>query len=295
MSGGTILVTGAAGFVGRHLCAKLKAEGISYVSIDTQASDLGSPVDLRDRSAVAGLFEQQQIAGVIHLAAILPTAARRNPQLATEVNIDASCNLIDEAAKAGVKRFLFGSSMGIYGREGKNVPLDEEIAPTPSDVYGGAKRYVELYGENLGQTGGFAFVSLRIATVVGLGVRNTASPWRSQIFDPAVQQVHIPCGSDAMLSLVHVEDVAEMLFLLASRETLLHTRYNTPAENWRSGDLKRTIESLPGSQTIVLQDGIGSPTPPVSNGASFAAEFHYRARPILDRLQAARRPSEALL
>ena len=105
----------------------------------------------------------------------------------------------------------------------------------------------------------------------------------------------MPCGREAVLSLVHVEDVAEMLLLLASRERLLHRRYNTPAENWRAGDLKQAIESLSASRRVALQDGAGAPTPPVSNGERFTTEFDYRARPILERLRAAHRPSEALL
>lgn len=290
MKSRAILVTGAAGFVGRHLCQELAAKEIPYIGVDNQAADAPGghlPIDIRDRDAVGDLFRSHEVEVVIHLAAILPTAARKNPKLATEVNILGSCNLLEAAAQAGVSRFVFGSSMGVYGREGNNVPLDEEVTAAPTDVYGGTKRYIELYGENLANTGALKFLSLRIATVVGLGVRNTASPWRSQIFEPAVNLTAIPCGADAVLSLVHAEDAAAMLAALALREDLVHRTYNTPADNWRAGDLKTMIESISPLKHVLLDEGDGRATPPVADGTRLEVELYRRSRPLTDRLRAA--------
>lgn len=62
--------------------------------------------------------------------------------------------------------------------------------------------------------------ALRIATVVGSGARHTASPWRSEIFEKLgttlEQRIVLPFAADSMISIVHVEDAARMLVLLAT-------------------------------------------------------------------------------
>lgn len=269
------------------MCRLLGARGLPYLGIDCQSAEPSAAVDIRQKDAVTALFHQHAFDVVIHLAAILPTAAREDPGLATAVNIDGSRNLLEAALQTGASRFVFGSSTAIYGIEGKNVPLNEEVEPTPTEIYGGSKRFVELYGENMARSGALKFVSLRIATVVGLGVRNTASPWRSEIFEPQAKEITIPCGAQAVLSMVHVEDVASMLVTLATTSELQHARYNTPAEDWRAAELKQFLESLPVPKRVVLDEGIGRPTPPVSDGSRFAAEFHTKMRPVSDRLREA--------
>jgi nucleoside-diphosphate-sugar epimerase len=289
MNQDTILVTGAAGLIGSHLCRQLAAERIPYLATDLPNSefhdDRFTALDLRNRDAIATLFASQRVSTVIHLAAILPTAARNHPELATQVNVLGSCNLVEIAATNGVSRFLFGSSMAVYGLTSHNASCTEGTSAKPEDIYGAAKRYIELYGMNTVATRDLEFVSLRIATVVGLGARNTASPWRSQIFDPLATQITIPCGAEAVLSTVHAEDVAEILTIMAKADSLQEKIYNTPAERWRAGDLKARIESLRPSVHITLDEGSGRPTPPVTDGARFQSEFHYSMRPILERLR----------
>ena len=136
-----ILVTGAAGFLGRYLCAHLRSERLAYIGIDRDTCDI------RDASAVAQLFRTNQIDSVIHLAAVLPSAAQLDPAHATSVNIQGSLHLLEAAARSGVSRFVFGSSGSVYGSARGERPLTEEDRPAPTDIYGAAKRYVEMCGE----------------------------------------------------------------------------------------------------------------------------------------------------
>src|SRR5207245_10947840 len=118
-------------------------------------------------------------------------------------------------------------------------PVTEDDPAGPDELYGASKRAVELIGESLSEKGAFEFVALRIARVVGPGIKKTSSPWRSQIFE-AVQQsesIRIPFSPDAMLSLVHVEDVARMLFTLVTSTAVNRFVYNTPADIWEEKEL----------------------------------------------------------
>jgi nucleoside-diphosphate-sugar epimerase len=260
-----ILVTGAQGFLGRAVCAQ-------------QSSAIGTdlPCDITDRAAVDGIFRGQAFDAVIHLAGRLPSACRADPGLAARVNVMGSLNLIEAAVQARVRRFVFGSSISVYD---------------PTDLYGAGKRYVEIVGETLAARGDLSFVALRIATVVGAGARRTASPWRAEIFEKLgtgrPQHIVIPFDAEAQLSLVHVEDVARMLNLLATRPDSPSMFYDSPAENWTAGALQQAIQALDSDVTVDL-DSTSQKTPPTADGSRFTRDLAWQSRPLADRLAAAR-------
>ncbi len=263
-----ILVTGADGFLGRRVCRQLAQAGRDFIGADKRPAP---PCDITDSGSVARLFESHAIDSVIHLAAMLQSACRLNPAAATRVNVVGSANLLEAAAQSGVRRFVFGSSISVYA------------AADPPDLYGAGKRYIETYGLTLARANRLDFVALRIATVVGEGARGTASPWRSEIFERPRREIVIPFAADAMLSLVHVEDAARMLVLLATRPSVASPIYDSPAENWRMGDLKRLVESRDAGLRIELREGASAPAP-LANGAAFAREFAFELVPLASRV-----------
>lgn len=192
--------------------------------------------------------------------------------------------------RAGEKRFVFASSMSVYGSRNPKQPLSEDDPAAPDEVYGGAKRAIELIGENLSKTGTIQFIALRIARVVGPGIRKTSSPWRSQIFEarPNSQTIGIPFSPNAVLSLVHVEDVARMLILLLDAAHLRHCVYNTPVEVWHAKQLSEVVENIRGVP-VELDSDAGHGGGPICDGSRFAEEFGFRAPAIRERLSRATR------
>ena len=277
-----ILVTGAAGFLGRYLCARLREEKISHVGIDRDSCDI------RDASAVAQVFRTHPIDAVIHLAAVLPSAARLDPAHATSVNIQGSLHLLEAAARAGVRRFVFGSSGSVYGSARGGPTLTEEDRPAPTDIYGAAKRYVEMCGEIIATSNGFQFVSLRLAIVVGPDARSATSPWRSEIFEkPGTGDRHritLPFKPDAILSMIHVEDVARILVLLVTQGSP-DIVYNSPSENWTAQSLKDFVENLDRNITVELLPG-DRIAAAVADGTKFVRDFAWAAPSLADRLTA---------
>jgi len=181
-----IRVTGAAGFVGRHVCSLLSGQGAELLAVDRVCR---GPVawqtatgELTDDAFLSALFAGRRIDLVIHLASLLNGASRRQPQEALRVNVGASLSLIELAVRTRVGRFVYGSSISAYGTrrlaEGARVSEAEPAAPT--DVYGVTKRYVEIVGETSHRQGALGFVSLRMPIVVGADASGTASPWRSR-------------------------------------------------------------------------------------------------------------------
>ena len=135
-----ILVTGASGFVGRHLLPALEA---SFAGVEVFAEH----VDVTDRDAVSNKVRDLRPDACIHLAAVTTVAdARQNPDRAWQVNLHGTLNLaravLDHARDC---RLLFASSAEIYGRSfADGRPLDETATPAPMNSYAATKAAADL-------------------------------------------------------------------------------------------------------------------------------------------------------
>jgi nucleoside-diphosphate-sugar epimerase len=189
-----------------------------------------------------------------------------------------------QAVNAQVKRFVFASSMRVYGSSFTPRALTEDDPAVPDEPYGASKQVVELVGQILAGAQAIEFVSLRIARVVGQGIKKTSSPWRSDIFGPSSEDiaVHIPFPPEAVLSLVHVDDVARMFVTLLEKSEVRSSIYNTPAEIWQANDLKELIEEVRGIRIELGRDGTHGG--PLCNGNRFAREFGFEIRGLRERL-----------
>ena len=167
--------------------------------------------------------------------------------------------------------------------------MTEDDAAAPDEVYGAAKRAVELIGESLSEKGAFEFVALRIARVVGPGIKKTSSPWRSQILEtvPQSESIRIPFSPDAMLSLVPVEDVARMLFTLVKATEVSSFVYNAPAEIWEAKELREFVEKLRGIRVQLGPEGAWGG--PMCDGGRFAREFKFHLRELRDHFSGSAR------
>lgn len=169
-----ILVTGSNGFVGRQLCRELDRRGMRFRAAVRHAAGEGMVAvgDLSKNTdwsaALAGC------AAVIHLAARVHVMSdtERNPlQAYREVNLDATLHLAREAVKAGVRRFVFVSSIKVNG-EGTGVePFTAADPPAPVDPYGQSKMEAEDALRQFGQQTGLEVVIVRPPLVYGPGVK----------------------------------------------------------------------------------------------------------------------------
>jgi nucleoside-diphosphate-sugar epimerase len=293
----SVLVTGGRGFVGRAVVKLLQRSGYRVLSLDLGAvGDTRSGVnceevqcDFGDAARLQDLFERSRISVVVHLAAILPTAAQRDPLLATQVNIAGTVNLLEMARRFRVERFVFSSSLSIYGTYPADRVVSEADAAAPEDLYGAAKLYVEQLGWAYRECYGLDFVSLRIGRVVGPGANSTSSAWRSEIFEllhadhPA--EICVPYRPSERILVVHVDEVAAMFAALLSASRTEHTIYNTPCSAILVEDLKRTVEDLNPKITVRLGEDTSAGNPQALDFSRFQNEFDFETTPIFDRLR----------
>ena len=289
-SGQAILVTGASGHLGKAVCEQLGLRGREFIATDIcKENDFADfvPCDLRRSEEVRHLFRARDIGAVIHLAAVLPSAYHADPLAGAAVNLVGSLNLLREAIAHDVRRFVFGSSVSVYGLTGRcDRRMTEDDPAAPDEAYGASKRAIEVIGENLHKAGKIQFVALRLARVVGPGIKKTNSPWRAQMFEKPVpdKTISIPFAPDAEISLLHVEDAARMLIELADATLVQHCTYNSPAELWEGRQLKAAIERAVNVTVELGPDGAYAGA--TCDGSRFAREFQFRAPSLSDRLSA---------
>ena len=175
-----ILVTGANGFVGCNLCAELAHSGRSVVTATRRIlPDIASNITNFQISALAADTKWQQglhgCEAVVHLAArvhIMRDEAADPLAEFCRVNVESTLNLASQAAEAGVRRFIYLSSIKVNGEQtllGK--PFTEQDLPAPLDPYGMSKYEAEEGLRKLAQKTGMEVVVIRPVLVYGPGVK----------------------------------------------------------------------------------------------------------------------------
>lgn len=175
-----ILVTGASGFVGSALVARLHGDGAS-VRAALRCADLSLPsgvqvahvADLDAHTDWQAALTDAQV--VVHAAARVHVMAESAADPMAEfrrVNVAGTLNLARQAAAAGVGRFVFISSVKVNGEETPpNRPFTVDDAPAPLDPYGISKMEAERGLAEVAAQTGMAVVSIRPPLVYGPGVR----------------------------------------------------------------------------------------------------------------------------
>jgi len=169
-----VLVTGATGFVGRELCGCLITHGHAVVPAVRKVSGLAGEAAVGDiDGATDWTTALNGCDSVVHLAArvhMMRESAQDPLVLYREINTVATLNLARQAAHAGVKRFVFISTIKVNG-EGRDAAYRETDAPAPEDAYAISKWEAEQGLRRIEQETGMEVVILRPPLVYGPGVK----------------------------------------------------------------------------------------------------------------------------
>jgi len=179
-----ILVTGGAGFIGRHLVEQLARVNTSHIVVFDNLHRSGVPgpfsagvefreADIRDRTAVENAMDGCDV--VFHLAAQSNVmGAIADADYAFSSNVAGTYYVLQAALKARVRRLVFTSSREVYG-DPKRVPVRETSALRPKNAYGTSKAAGEAYC-GLASQEGLDTVVLRLTNVYGPGDRDRVIP-----------------------------------------------------------------------------------------------------------------------
>jgi nucleoside-diphosphate-sugar epimerase len=247
----TILITGGAGYIGSVLVHKAVSKGFNVNILDKVEDENfhdNQTVKFFSGSITDHKTIEESLSGadfVIHLAGISDArAGKENPELTKKTNIDSLKCLLEISQKAGVKRFLFASTMGVYGNK-YSIPLKEDLPLDPIDPYSESKAAGEeiIRSEN---SDCFTTTSLRLAMVYGYSPSMRYDFIVNRLTLDAIEKKQITImGGEQKRPQVYIDDLSGIFleFLLADKSLISDEAYNVVGVN-------PTIEEI---STIIRQ------------------------------------------
>ncbi|KRK36217.1 UDP-glucose 4-epimerase [Levilactobacillus parabrevis ATCC 53295] len=172
----TVLVLGGAGYIGSHAVDRLIQKGYDVAVVDNLVTGHRAAVndkarfyegDVRDQKFLNGVFDKEDIEGVMHFAAfsIVPESMEK-PLKYFDNNTTGMVSLLEVMNKHNVKRIIFSSTAATYG-EPKQIPIKETDPQIPTNPYGESKLMMEKIMRWADEAYGIKFIALRYFNVAG--------------------------------------------------------------------------------------------------------------------------------
>ena len=172
----SILVTGAAGYIGSICAEVLLSRGMNIIALDSlleghsAAVPLGAAfcnVDLGNREQIESVFRQHKVDAVMHFAAeALVAKSVKEPSIFYATNVASGVNLLDAMTRHGVRKFIFSSTAATYG-EPETVPIPEDHRKAPINPYGKSKLTFEGILADYKAYTGLHYATLRYFNAAG--------------------------------------------------------------------------------------------------------------------------------
>jgi len=213
-----VLVTGATGFTGGHLARRLAADGYhvrAVVRDPSRSDDLRRagievvPGDLRDRESLDRAAEGIDV--VYHIAALFRPENVSHKDM-WDINAEGTRNMLDAAIKAGVKRFVHCSTVGVHG-DIKHPPADESAPYGPGDYYQESKTDGEKIAIEYMRQGKLPISIFRPGGIYGPGdVRFL------KLFKPISKGRFVMLGSgEIQYQLIYIDDLVDGIILCGTK------------------------------------------------------------------------------
>ena len=243
----TILITGAAGFIGSHLCNYLNKKKIDniiavdnldpYYDVNLKKNRIKLinknvnfiNLDLRNKQKLLNLFKKYKFNKVIHLAAQPGVRySLTNPTTYFENNLLVFFNLIEFSRTFKVKHFIYASSSSVYGNT-KKFPLKEEYSTNkPISFYATTKKCNELIADSYFLNFNLNCTGLRFFTVYGPYGRPDMSLFKFVNAGISNKKINIFNNGKHVRDFTYIEDVVDAIYKIVKnkKKKIFHQIYN---------------------------------------------------------------------
>jgi UDP-glucose 4-epimerase len=259
-----VLVTGAAGFIGSHVCRHLLEQGHQVIGLDDLSGGFRDYVpdgvefvegSVVDAVLVKQLFEKNKFECVFHLAAYAAEGLSHFIKHFNYTNnLLGSVNLINASVNHGVKCFVFTSSIAVYGRN--QLPMTEDAVPQPEDPYGIAKYAVELDLKEAHEMFGLNHVIFRPHNVygefqnIGDRYRNVIGIFMNQIMQGRPMTIFGDGQQTRAFS--YIDDVAPVIAASIARPKSYNQVFNVGAdEPYSVNELATVVARAMGAKSQI--------------------------------------------
>ncbi len=277
----TIIITGAAGFIGFHLCKKLIENGEIVIGIDNLNSyydtklkikrlEILSEISLRNKKSwefikadlenkklLSEIFDRYKANTVINLAAQAGVRySLQNPSAYINSNILGFSNILECCRNHKVKNLFYASSSSVYGGNTKTPYSENDPVNHPISLYAATKRSNELMAHVYSHLYNISATGLRFFTVYGPWGRPDMAP---MIFADAIlrkKPLKIYNHGEMSRSFTYIDDVIEIVIKLINKPALPNKFFNTNEPNCSDSWCSHRIFNIGNDNSVQLKDFI---------------------------------------
>jgi len=272
----TILVTGAAGFIGSYVCRRLLARGDEVIGVDSMNAyydpalkvarlALLTPsrafsfyrLDIAEPGALAAALEGKPVSGIVHLGAQAGVRySLENPRAYIHANIAGHLEMLELCrASAGVKHLVYASSSSVYGGNTKVPFAETDRVDNPVSIYAATKKADELMSSTYSHLYGLPQTGLRFFTVYGPWGRPDMAPWMFTEAMIAGKPIRVFNHGDMWRDFTYVDDIVDGVVAVLDKppaaDAERHRIYNIGnSQPVHLGHFIDTLESLLGVKAI---------------------------------------------
>lgn len=274
----SILVTGAAGFIGMHACERLLACGETVVGIDNlnayyevslkqaRLQRLAAypnfrfvALDVADRTGMAELFEQLRPRVVLHLAAQAGVRySIDNPHAYADSNLVGFVNVLEGCRAQRVQHLVYASSSSVYGGNAK-MPLSEsDPIDHPISLYAATKRANELMAHTYSHLFDLPTTGLRFFTVYGPWGRPDMALFKFTRAMLAGETIDVYGHGQMVRDFTYVDDIVEGVLRVLDRPATPDAAYNPLLPDPATGSAPYRVFNIGNHAPTVLMDYIAA-------------------------------------
>ena len=242
-----VLVTGAAGFLGKHLSKALEEAGHTVLGWDLPDQDITQPF------GTPPLLD-----AVIHLAAVAsPAVCDSDPATAFTVNVQGTLNMLELALASKARRVIFASSAHVYRISPRYLPTDEQHPLWPQGTYTTTKILSEQLCELFFDNHGLSYAAIRLFN--GYGPGQQPGYFISDMISKAKTGRIELRGSQVTKDWVFIDDIVRAYLLALQSDFVGPVNVGTGVE-MNLGVIAARVASAFGAELVISEQPQGGPT-----------------------------------
>ena len=275
-----ILVTGAAGFIGTHLCLRLCKLGYNVIGIDNLNdyyevklkndrlklfekinNFIFEKIDICDYDSLFSVVKDHKVHTVFNLAAQAGVRySIENPKAYQQSNLEGFLNILEVCRNTGVNKLIYASSSSVYGDSDKDYFSETDNVDHPISLYAASKKANELMAYTYSHLYGFQTIGLRFFTVYGPWGRPDMAYYKFLISLRNNESIKVYNNGDLMRDFTYIDDIINgVVSTINYNETnykIFNLGNNKPV---KLIDFISTIENIYGQkfkkEMVEMQDG----------------------------------------